>query len=177
MILWGDLATTPPSGKYVCEKPSGKSIFKFRSMSKGIQKMQKIETEQKKYQKMVWPSHPLESICFISSTSMQKEKFISEFCSPDKKFVAQNTNLRNGVITSWCNHLCSWCLVIFDILTSFRLVPKEIQFRNFRGNGHPKDAKKIATDKKIPKNGLTEPPFTEFMFIWLVQHPCKSKIQ
>ena len=36
--------------------------------------------------------------------------------------------------------------------------------------------KKIATELKVPKNGLTEPPFGEYMFILLVQHPCKMKI-
>ena len=43
----------------------GKSILEFRSVSKEIQKMQKIATEQKSTKKMVWLSHPLESICLF----------------------------------------------------------------------------------------------------------------
>ena len=31
--------------------------------------------------------------------------------------------------------------------------------------------------KKVLKNGLAEPPFGEYMFIWLVRHSCKRKIQ
>ena len=37
--------------------------------------------------------------------------------------------------------------------------------------------KKFKQSKKVPKPGLTEPPFGEYMFIWLVQHQCKRKIQ
>ena len=32
-------------------------------------------------------------------------------------------------------------------------------------------SKKLKHSKKVPKNGLTEPPFGEYMFIWLVRHP------
>ena len=45
--------------------------------------------------------------------------------------------------------------------------------------GNPKNSKKskkLKHNKKVPKNGLTEPPFGEYMFIWLVRHPYKRKI-
>ena len=37
---------------------------------------------------------------------------------------------------------------------------------------------KLQQEKKVglPENGLSEPPFREYMFIWLVQHPRKIKI-
>ena len=48
----------------ICAK--WKSILEFRSVWKEIQKkMQIIKTEQKMYQKLVWPSRPLESICLF----------------------------------------------------------------------------------------------------------------
>ena len=51
----------------------GKSILEFRPVWKQIQNIQNIKTEQKSTKKLVWPSRLLESICLISSTSMQKE--------------------------------------------------------------------------------------------------------
>ena len=42
--------------------------------------------------------------------------------------------------------------------------------------GNPKKSKKLKHSKKVPKNGLTEPQFREYMFIRLVRHPWKRKI-
>ena len=39
-----------------------------------------------------------------------------------------------------------------------------------------KTEQKVPKKKKKKKKGLTEPPFGEYMFIWLVRHPCKRKI-
>ena len=50
----------------ICVK--GNSTLEFRSVSMGIRNMEKIATEQKKYQKIVWPRHPLaclERICLF----------------------------------------------------------------------------------------------------------------
>ena len=38
-----------------------------------------------------------------------------------------------------------------------------------------KKCKKLKHSKKVPKNGLTKLTFGEYMFIWLVRHPCKRK--
>ena len=47
----------------ICAK--GKSILEFHSVWKGNQINQKNQNKAKKYQKMVWPSRPLESICLF----------------------------------------------------------------------------------------------------------------
>ena len=40
-----------------------------------------------------------------------------------------------------------------------------------------RNIQKIATEQKSTKTGMTDPAFGEHMFIWLVQHPCKMKLQ
>ena len=35
--------------------------------------------------------------------------------------------------------------------------------------GIRKMQKKLQQSQKVPKNGLTEPPFGEYLFVWLVQ--------
>ena len=53
----------------------------------------------------------------------------------------------------------------FEILTSFRFVPKENSFWNsVPCKRKSKKCKKLKQSKKVPKSGLTEPPFGEYMF-------------
>ena len=77
----------------------GKSILEFRSVSKEIQKMQKIATQQKST-KMVWLSRHLGGVYvyLISSTSMEKENPVANSILPIKircakyKFAERNHN-------------------------------------------------------------------------------------
>ena len=52
---------------------------------------------------------------------------------------------------------------------------KKSQERNKLGGIPPNLTKQNKTKQKT-KNGLIEPPFGEYMFIWFIQHPCKRKI-
>ena len=97
-----------------------------------IQKIQKIKIYQKSTKKWFdraafWRLY----VYLISSTSMQKE---NPFWNSVRqiKIRCANTNLRNGVITSKCNYLCSSSLVSVETLTTFRFVPKENPFWNSR---------------------------------------------
>ena len=109
---------------------------------------------------------------------MQKGKSSGEFRSSDNnpllkkyKFEERSHNflmqLPMQVIFGdlWDLDKLQTCVKGKSIL-EFRSVSKEIH-----------KMQKIQHSKKVPKNGLTEPPFGEYMFIWLVRHPLKRKIQ
>ena len=144
----------------------GKSILEFHSMSKEIQKMQKSATEQKKYQKWfdgaaLWRV----DVYLISSTSMQKENPVANSVRQIKircakyKFVERSHN--------------------FLMQLPMQLIFGErwdLDKLQTSAKGNPK-LQKIAIEQNSTQNGLTEPPFGEYMFIWLVRHPCKRKIQ
>ena len=156
----------------------GKSIFEFRFVSKEIHKMQKIATEQKSTTKWfgraaLWRVY----VYLISSTSMQKENPVANSGRPIKircakyKFAERSHNFLMQLPMQ----------LIFGDLRSWQasnLCQRKINFGfPFRVKGKSKKCKKLQQSKKVPKNGLTEPPFREYMFIWLVRHPCKRKIQ
>ena len=173
-LIFGDLSDL---GKLqICAK--GKSILEFHSVWKEIQKMQKIKTEQKSTKKWfdrvaLWRVY----VYFISSTSMQKENPFWNSVRQIKihcvkyKFVERSHNfllrLPMQLIFGdpWDLDKLQICAKGKSIL-EFRSVWKEIQ-----------KMQKIKTEQKVPKTGLTEPPFGTYMFIWLVRHSCKRKIQ
>ena len=64
-------------------------------------------------------------------------------------------------------------LVSVETLTSIRFVPKENPFWNsIPCQRKSKKCKKLKHSKKVPKIGLTEPPFGAYIFIRLVRHQC-----
>ena len=61
-------------------------------------------------------------------------------------------------------YLCSSSLVTFEILTTYRFVPKENPFWNsVPCERKSKKCRKLKQSKQAPKPGLTEPPFEAYM--------------
>ena len=156
----------------------GKSIFNFRSVLKEITKMQKIKTGQKSTKTWFdWAALWRIYVYLISSTSLQKENPVVNSVRQIKircakyKFAQRSHNflmqLPMQLIFSdlWDLDKLQTCAKGKFIL-EFRSMWKEIR-----------KIQKIKTEQKSTKNGLTEPPFGEYIFIRLVRHPCKRKIQ
>ena len=160
----------------ICAK--GKSILEFRFVSKGIRKMQKIATEQKSTKKWfdraaLWRVY----VYFISSTSMQRENPVANSVRQIKircakyKFAERSHNFLMQLLMQ----LIFGDLRDLDKLQTYLKGKSILEFRSVSKG--VRKMQKLKQSKKVPKNGLTEPPFGEYMFIWLVQHPCKRKIQ
>ena len=121
----------------------GKFILEFCSVWKEIQNIQNIKTEQKKYQKMVWPSRPLKSICLFDQFDIHaKGKSSSEFRSPDKnplrkiQIFGTESLLLNAI--TYAAHLW-WPLRSWQ---ASDLCQRKIHFGiPFRVKGNPKNAK------------------------------------
>ena len=156
----------------------GKSILDFCSVLKEIIKMQKIKTEQKSTKTWFdWAALWRIYVYLISSTSLQKENPVVnsvhqiKIRCPKYKFAERSHNflmqLPMQLIFNdlWDLEKLQNCAKGKSIL-EFRSVWKEIR-----------KMQTIKTEQKSTKNGLTEPPFGKYMFVWLVRYPCKRKIQ
>ena len=180
----------------ICVK--GKSILEFCFVSKGIQKVQNIETEQKSTKKWfdraaLW----LVYVYLIISTSVQKQNPVANSVRQIKNRCAKNKfaeRTDNFLIHSLMQLMFGdfWDLDKLQICSKEKIYLKWIfsleqiwslsrsqKFRiPFRFNWHPKDPKNCNRAKST-KNGLTEPPFGEYVFFLLLlfQHQCKRKIQ
>ena len=167
----------------ICAK--GKSILEFHSAWKGNPKNSKNPKKLKHSKKvpkngLTEPPFGEYNVYLISSTSIQKEnpfwnsiRQIKIRCA--KYIIAERSHnflmqLPMQVIfcVSWDFHKFQICAKVKSILEFYSVwkgSPKKF-----------KKSKKLKHSKKVPKNGLTEPPFGEYMFIWLVRHPYKRKI-
>ena len=166
----------------MCQRKIHSGIpFRVKKKSKKFKKSKKIKHSKKVPKKWfdraaLWRVY----VYLISSTSMQKENpfwnsvhLIKIRCAKYKfaerihNFLMQlPMQLIFGVrLRIWqASELCQ------------RKIHCRIPFRVKRISKKSKKSKKLKQSKKVPKNGLTEPPFGEYMFIWLVRHPCKRKI-
>ena len=152
-----------PDKLYICAR--GKSILEFRSVWKEIQKSKKLK-HSKKVPKNGLTQPPFgEYVYLIRSTSMQKENPFWNSIHQIKircakyKFAERSHNF----LMELPMHLIfgvRWDLDKLQICAKGKSI---LEF--FPWERKSKKSKKLKHSKKVPKNGLTEPPFGEYVYL------------